>query len=83
MHLSQHVENDRFWEVVTLWAQGRLQHEHIVARALAKAVVRDGLRGQSAAPRWLTPGTSELRGAPLVGSVAGDGQLPICVPKSV
>jgi hypothetical protein len=42
MLLSQHVESYRFWEVVTQWAQERLQHEHVVARVLAKAVVRDG-----------------------------------------
>ncbi|QJW84909.1 hypothetical protein HK414_18980 [Ramlibacter terrae] len=79
MLLSQHVESYRFWEVVIQWAQERLQHEHVVARALAKAVVRDGLRVQSVDARWLTPGTFELRGAPLVGYVAGEGMLPVFI----
>jgi hypothetical protein len=54
--LSQQVESYRFWDVVTQWAREQLQHEHIVARALAKAVIRDGLRMQSVDPRWPTPG---------------------------
>lgn len=82
MLLSQHVESYRFWEVVTQWAQERLEHEHVVARALARAVVRDGLRVQSVDPRWLTPGTFELRGAPLVGYVAGEGMLPVIIRTS-
>ena len=79
MFLSQQVESYRFWEVVTQWAREKLQHEHVVARALAKAVVRDGLRLQSVDPRWPTPGTFELRGAPLVGYVAKEGGLPIFI----
>lgn len=82
MLLSQHVESYRFWEVATQWAKERLEHEHVVARALAKAVVRDGLRLQSVDPRWLTPGTFELRGAPLVGYVAGEGMLPVFIRAS-
>jgi hypothetical protein len=77
MLLSQQVESYRFWEVVTQWAAEKLQHEHVVARALAKAVLRDGLRLQSVDPRWTNAGTFELRGAPLVGYVAREGSLPI------
>lgn len=79
MLLSQQVESYRFWEVVTQWATEKLQHEHVVARALAKAVVRDGLRVQSVDPRWTSPGTFELRGAPLVGYVAKEGVLPVFI----
>lgn len=79
MLLSQQVESYRFWEVVTQWATEKLQHEHVVARALAKAVVRDGLRLQSVDPRWSSPGTFELRGAPLVGYVAKEGALPVFI----
>ena len=79
MLLSQQVESYRFWEVVTQWAREKLQHEHVVARALAKAVVRDGLRLQSVDPRWSAPGTFELRGAPLVGYVTTEGALPIFI----
>jgi hypothetical protein len=77
--LSQQVESYRFWEVVTQWATERLQHELVVARALARAVVRDGLRLQSVDPRWSSPGTFELRGAPLVGYVAKEGGLPVFI----
>lgn len=77
MLLSQQVESYRFWEVVTQWAAEKLQHEHVVARALAKAVLRDGLRLQSVDPRWMNAGTFELKGAPLVGYVAREGGLPI------
>ena len=81
MVLSQYVESYRFWEVVTQWAQERLQHEHVVARALARGVVRDGLRVQSVDPRWTNPGTFELRG-PIVGYVAREGVLPIFIRSS-
>lgn len=79
MVLSRHVESYRFWEVVTQWARERLQHEHVVARVLAKGVVREGLRVQSVDPRWTNAGTFELRGAPLVGYVAREGALPIFI----
>ena len=79
MLLSQQVESYRFWEVVAQWAREALQHEHVIARALAKAVVRDGLRVQSVDPRWANAGTFELRGAPFVGYVAKEGGLPIFI----
>ena len=78
---SQLVESYRFWEVVTQWAQDRLQHEHVLARVLAQGVVRGGLRVQSVDPRWKDVGTFELRG-PLVGYVARDGMLPIFIRLS-
>ena len=82
MLLSQQVESYRFWDVVTLWAAEKLQHEHIVARLMAKGVVRDGLRLQSIDPRWTHPGTFELRGAPLVGYVAREGAMPVFIRAS-
>lgn len=78
---SHLVESYRLWEVVAQWAQERLQHEHIIARALAQGVVRTGLRVQSVDPQWLQPGTFELRG-PLVGYVAREGALPIFIRAS-
>ncbi|MCZ7563748.1 MAG: hypothetical protein M5U08_08015 [Burkholderiales bacterium] len=45
--LTQFVESYRFWDVVTLWARERLEHEDIVAGALARGVVCDGLKLQS------------------------------------
>lgn len=82
MVLSRHVESYRFWEVVVQWARERLQHEHVVARVLAKGVVREGLRVQSVDPRWVTAGTFELHGAPLVGYVAREGDLPLFIRAS-
>ncbi len=79
MSLSQHVESYRFWDIVAQWAQEQVAHESVVARAMAKGVLRDGLRVQSVDPRWMNPGTFELRGAPLVGYVARDGVLPVFI----
>ena len=79
MNPGHHVESYRFWDIVTQWARETLQHEQIVARALAKAIVRDGLRAQSVDPKWVTQGSFELRGLPLVGYVAKDGHLPIFI----
>jgi tetratricopeptide (TPR) repeat protein len=53
---SQLVESYRFWEMAIQWAQDRLQHEHVIARVMARGVD----------PRWCNPGTFELRG-PIVG----------------
>ena len=67
--LSTHVESYRFWEVVSLWAKERLEHESVVARALASAVINDGLLLHSKDPRWLAASESklELKGSPFVG----------------
>lgn len=80
--LSRHVESFRFWDVVAQWARERLEHENIVAQAIAKGVLREGLRVQSVDPRWLNLGTFELKGAPLVGYVAREGDLPIFLRAS-
>lgn len=82
MDLGHHIESFRFWDIVTQWARETLQHEHIVARALAKGVVRDGLRAQSVDARWASHGTFELRGLPIVGYVAKNGVMPIFIRES-
>jgi hypothetical protein len=82
MNLGHQVESYRFWDVVTQWARETLQHEHVVARALAKGVVRDGLRVQSVDSKWANRGTFELRGLPFVGYVAKDGCLPVFIRSS-
>jgi hypothetical protein len=84
MNLGHHVESYRFRDIVTQWARETLQHEHehIVARVLAKGVVRDGLRAQSVDSKWTNKGTFELRGLPFVGYVAKDGNLPIFIRSS-
>ena len=75
MSLSEYVESYMFWDVVTLWARERLEHEEIVARALAKAVVCDGLVLNSVDPKLLKVrnGKLEFRGYPYVGYCATSG----------
>lgn len=70
--LSQLVETYRFADVVALWARERLEHETIVARALARAVVCDGLRLQSIDGRWAANPNKpvEFRGYPYIGYTA-------------
>ena len=59
-----------------------LKHENVIARALAKGVLRDGLRAQSVDSKWTNKGIFELRGLPFVGYVAKDGSLPIFIRSS-
>jgi hypothetical protein len=81
--LSQLVESYRFWDVVRLWARERLEHEDIVARALAGAVVRDGLRLQSLDARWVNDvkHNLHLNGQPYVGFCATP-QGSMCILRS-
>jgi hypothetical protein len=67
--LTSLVESYRFWDVAALWARDRLEHEEIVARALAQGIIRDGLMFQSIDPRWLKGDDQrlELKGYPYVG----------------
>jgi hypothetical protein len=73
---SQLVETYKFWDVVSLWAREQLQHEQIVARALARGVVVDGLRFQSVDPRWVKADRS-LTGYPYVGYAARPDAQPV------
>src|SRR6187431_1749984 len=82
MSLSRHVESYPFWEVAVLWAAERREDLTAVARAMARGVLREGLRVQSVDARWSRPGTFDLRGAPLVGYVALEGVLPIFIRAS-
>ncbi len=63
--LAQLVESYRFGELVTLWARERLEHELIVARALSRAIICDGLRLQSVDARWMGTSSATLPGRPL------------------
>ena len=81
--LGQLVESYRFWDIVRLWAHERLEAEEIVARALAGAVVSDGLLMQSVDARW-ADGKSEqmeFRGQPYVGFCARP-QAPMCILRA-
>ncbi len=66
------IETYRFADVVSLWARERLEHDLIVARDLARAVVCDGLRIQSVDGRWVNRPDKpiEFRGYPYVGYAA-------------
>lgn len=76
--LSQFVKTYRFADVVTLWARERLEHESIVASALARAVICDGMRLQSIDARWTSDQPIEFRGYPYVGYTARpDGAMSI------
>jgi len=81
--LSQLVESYRFWEVVRLWARERLENEEIVARALARAVVCDGLKLQSVDARWVGGSNQaiEFKGQPYVGFCAAP-QAPMCILRA-
>lgn len=70
MPLSHLVESYKFWDVVTLWAKENLEHEDIVARALARGIIRDGLIFQSIDTRWIKGKELEFCGDPYVGFVA-------------
>ncbi len=80
MPLSQLVESYKFWDVVTHWAKERLEHEETVARALARAVICDGLILNSVDKRWAIGGREkmELKGYPYVGySPISAGELMV------
>jgi hypothetical protein len=79
---SQLVESYKFWDVVTLWARERLESPVIVARALARGIIVDGLRFQSADPRWIKQDQS-LTGYPYVGYVASPGGIPVLLRAEV
>ena len=81
--LTQFVESYRFWDVVTLWARERLEHENVVASALARGVVVDGLKLQSVDDRWVEGNDRavEFRGFPYVGYRA-DPNAPMCVIRA-
>lgn len=78
--LSQLVETYRFADVAALWARERMEHETIVARALARAVVCDGLLLHSIDSRRARGSAKplELCGYPYVGYTAkNDGAVAI------
>jgi hypothetical protein len=73
MAARHQIESYKFWDIVTLWAKEQLEAEEIVARAIAKGVIRDGLRLQSTDIRWVKAKAMELKGQPFVGFCAAPG----------
>ncbi len=60
MSLSHLVESYKYWDIVVLWAKERLEHEDIVARALARGIICDGLKCESIDSRWFKGNEMEL-----------------------
>jgi hypothetical protein len=82
MNPSQMVESYKFWDVVALWSREKLEHELVIARALARGVIVDGLRLHSVDPRWMKPDQS-LTGYPYVGYSAKGETPPILLRAEV
>lgn len=76
MHPGQLVESYKFWDIAPLWAAERLDNELVIARALARGIVRDGLRFQSVDSNWVKPARS-LSGYPYVGYAADPAKPPV------
>lgn len=72
------IESFKFADVVKRWGRERLVHELIVARELARGIIREGLRFQSVDPKWTKSSTS-FRGYPLVGYSARQDLPPILI----
>ena len=83
MATRHQIESFKFWDIVTLWARVELDSEELVARALAKGVIRDGLRLNSTDLRWIKgkPSALALNGQPYVGFCARPGG-DLCVLRS-
>jgi hypothetical protein len=76
MKPGQIVESYKFWDIAPLWASERLENELVIARAMAKGIIVDGLRFQSVDPRWLKANRS-LTGYPYVGFAANPENPPV------
>ena len=80
MTIGHRIESHKFWDIVTLWSRERLEHESLVARALATAIVKEGLMLHSTDPKWVkgNDGNFELKGTPYVGyDPTGSGEVMI------
>jgi len=83
MSARHQIESFKFWDVVTLWAREELESQEVVARALAKGIIRDGLRLNSTDVRWAKgrASTLTLNGQPYVGFCAKPGG-ELCVLRA-
>jgi len=72
------IESFKFTDIVRHWARERLVHELLVARELARGIIREGLRFQSVEPKWVKA-TEAFRGYPLVGYSARQDLPPILI----
>lgn len=76
MQPGQLVETYKFWDVVLLWSAERGELEIVVARALARGVIVDGLRVQSVDSDH-TSADRSLKGNPYVGYAAPHSAMPV------
>ncbi len=65
-----------------LWGRETLEHDVIIARKLAKGVVKNGLRFQSVNPKWLNS-TEELLSYPFIGYTSIAAESPIILKAEV
>lgn len=82
MDIKTQVESYKFWDVVSLWGRETLEHDVIVARKLAKGVIKTGLRFQSANPKWLKS-NEELLSYPYIGYTSIPKEGPIIIKAEV
>jgi len=82
MNINTQIESYKFWDIVKLWGRETLEHDVIIARKLAKGIIKDGLRFQSSNPKWLNP-EEELLSYPYVGYTAIATEGPIIIKADV
>lgn len=82
MHPGQLVASYRFWDIAPLWAAERLDNELVIARALARGIIVDGLRFHSVDSNWVKPASS-LTGFPYVGYAADPEKPPVLLKAEV
>ena len=75
MPVRHPVESYKFWDVVALWSEEQDEPQEIIARILAKGIVREGLRLNSTEILGVRRRISELelKGQPFVGFCATPG----------
>ncbi len=76
VHPGQLVASYKFWDIAPLWAVERLENELVIARALARGIIVDGLRFHSVDSNWVKPARS-LTGFPYVGYAADSSKPPV------
>ena len=68
----------KFVDITRHWGRERLVHEILISRELARGIIREGLRFQSADPKW-TKSSESFRGYPLIGYSARQDLPPILI----
>ena len=82
MDINTQIESYKFWDIVKLWGRESLEHDVVIARKLAKGVVKNGLRFQSTNPKWLNS-NEELLSYPFIGYTVISTEGPIIIKAEV